>query len=181
MGEYKMKKLCIVILALLLLTACGANREPETIPTTVATTAATTVAMQPEDTEPEETEPPVLLGTDLKNGTYEITVDSSASMFRVVHCELTVQDGTMTAAMTMSGKGYGMVYPGTGEEAMADSEENYIPFTLDDDGHKVFVVSVAALNQEQPCAAWSIRKEKWYDRTLIFESEALPEDAFVQG
>ena len=31
------------------------------------------------------------------------------------------------------------------------------------------------------CAAFSKRKEKWYDRTLVFSSEALPEEAFRDG
>ncbi len=27
------------------------------------------------------------------------------------------------------------------------------------------------------CAAWSIRKEKWYDRVLVFESALIPAEA----
>jgi hypothetical protein len=51
---------------------------------------------------------------------------------------------------------------------------------LTEAGAKVFTVSVEALNLELDCAAWSIRKEKWYDRTLVFESAQLPAEAFVQ-
>lgn len=170
-----MKRIFLFLLALLLLTGCAAQS------TQTETTVPPTTEVIPETTEtiPEETEPPVIYADQLADGTYEITVDSNASMFRVVHCALTVENGTMTAAMTMSGQGYGLVYMGTGEEALADSEEAYIPFTEDENGGKVFTVPVEALNQEHDCAAWSIRKEKWYDRVLIFESAGLPAEAYL--
>lgn len=171
-----MKRLFALFLAALLLTGCGGQAsEPETtVPSTRQTVPETT------ETIPGETAPPVIYGDQLVDGIYEITVDSSSSMFRVVHCELTVENGEMTAAMTMSGDGYGMVYLGTGEEALADSRESYVSFALDADGAKVFTVPLQALNLELDCAAWSIRKEKWYDRTLVFESAALPMEAFAQ-
>jgi len=130
---------------------------------------------------PQETEAepiiPVIFGTQIADGTYEIDVEASSSMFRVVKCVLTVADGKMQAEMTMSGQGYGMVYMGTGEEALLDSEDKYIPFVLDENGGKVFTVPVEGLNMELDCAAWSIRKEKWYDRTLIFHSERIPAES----
>lgn len=166
-----MKRVFVFFLAFFLLTGCGAKpAEPEIA--VVSTTAAATV--------PEETVPPMIYADQLAEGVYEITVDSSSSMFRVVHCQLTVSEGSMTAAMTMSGDGYGMVYMGTGEAALAADEASYIPFTLTETGAKVFTVPVEALNQALDCAAWSISKEKWYDRTLVFESVALPQEAFVQ-
>ena len=67
-------------------------------------------------------------GDSLKDGTYPITVDSSSSMFRVVRCELTVLDGEMTAEMTMGGTGYLRVFPGTGEEAAAAADTDWIPY-----------------------------------------------------
>ena len=173
-----MKRIFVLFFAIFLLTGCAAKPAvPETI--AVSTTVETTV---PETTEtvPEETVPPVIYADQLVDGVYEITVDSSSSMFKVVHCELTVSEGSMTAAMTMSGDGYGMVYMGTGEAALAADETGYIPFVLTDAGAKVFTVPVEALNMELDCAAWSIRKEKWYDRTLVFESAQLPAEAFVQ-
>ena len=116
----------------------------------------------------------------LEDGIYPITVDSNASMFRVVECELIVENGEMQAIMTMSGDGYGMVYMGTSEEALADSEENYVPFVLDEVGAKTFTVPVEALDMELNCAAWSIKKEKWYDRVLIFQSDELPAGALIE-
>lgn len=115
--------------------------------------------------------------SQIQNGSYEIQVDSSSSMFRVIHCVLVVEDDAMYASMTMSGKGYGRVYMGTSEQALADSEESYIPFVQDEQGAKIFTVPVEALDQETDCAAWSIRKEKWYDRTLVFQSDLIPAEA----
>lgn len=118
-----------------------------------------------------------IYANEVKDGTYEITVDSSSSMFRVVKCELIVDNEEMRAVMTMSGKGYGMVYMGTSEKALVDSEDAYIPFVLNENGQKTFTVPIEALNKETECAAWSIKKEKWYDRTLIFESDAIEAEA----
>ena len=89
-------------------------------------TTETAVASAEEMTEVQE------VGTDdmtpvtadmLQDGTYEVTVDSSSSMFRIVQCELTVADGQMSAVMTMGGKGYRYLYLGTGEEACNASED----------------------------------------------------------
>ena len=58
----------------------------------------------------------------MKDGTYDVTVDSSSNMFNVTACELTVKNGEMTAKMHMGGTGYLYVYMGTGEEAAAAEE-----------------------------------------------------------
>ena len=173
-----MKRIFVLFLSILLLSGCAA--KPAVPETTAAATTVETTAPETTETVPEETVPPVIYADQLVDGVYEITVDSSSSMFKVVYCELTVSEGSMTAAMTMSGDGYGMVYMGTGEAALAADETGYIPFVLTDAGAKVFTVPVEALNIELDCAAWSIRKEKWYDRTLVFESVQLPAEAFVQ-
>lgn len=116
----------------------------------------------------------------LNEGTYEIEVESSSSMFKVTKCVLTVKDGKMSAHMTMSGDGYGKLFMGTGEEALKATEDSYIPAVAEGDVG-TFVVPVEALNVETDCAAWSIRKEKWYDRTLVFLADSIPEEAFVAG
>lgn len=170
-----MKRFIAFLLTILLLTGCAAAKEAP-VETTVAPTVAVTVP-ETQETVPAETEPPVIAGSQIADGSYEIEVESDASMFKIVHCVLTVENGTMTAAMTMSGQGYGYVYLGTKEEAAQDTEENYIPFETDENGGKVFTVPVEALNQEVKCAAWSIKKETWYDRTLIFKADGIPAEA----
>ena len=181
-----MKKIVLILLSALLLCGCAA---PATQPTTIASAAAT--APTQAQTVPQTTElaaetsaqplPQPVLASQLHDGAYEIQVDSSSSMFNIVKCILKVENGAMTAEMTMSGQGYGLLYMGTGEEAAAAPEAEHIPFQLDADGSKVFIVPVEALNQEADCAAWSIRKEKWYDRVLVFRSEALPKSAFLEA
>ena len=115
----------------------------------------------------------VILPAQIANGTYEITVDSSSSMFHVVKCILHVENGAMNAAMTMSGDGYGKVYMGTAQEAAQAPEAEHICPETGKQQEVVFTVPVAALNQEIPCAAWSVRKEIWYDRMLVFRSSAI--------
>ena len=75
---------------------------------------------------------------DLKDGVYDVTVDSSSSMFSIVQCELTVENGAMTAVMHMGGTGYLKVFMGTGEEAVAAGEEDYIPYEEQADGTHTF-------------------------------------------
>ena len=120
-------------------------------------------------------------GTALKDGVYAVTVDSSSSMFKITACELTVENGEMTAVMHMGGTGYLKVFLGTGEEAAAAEEDACIPFTEEADGTHSFTVPVEALDQGISCAAFSKKKEMWYDRTLVFRADSLPLDAFREG
>ncbi|MDO5423661.1 MAG: hypothetical protein Q4F41_08050 [Eubacteriales bacterium] len=121
-----------------------------------------------------------LTAADLNDGTYEISVDSSSSMFKITACSLEVKDGEMTAAMTLGGTGYLYVYMGTGEEAAAAPEEDYIGFEEDENGAYVYTVSIEELNAKTDCAAFSKKKEMWYDRILIFEGNDLPKEAFAE-
>ena len=79
------------------------------------------------------------------------------------------------------GKGYLYVYMGTGEQAAAADEADYIPFTEQADGTHSFTVPVDALDEGIDCAAFSKKKEKWYDRTILFRADSLPMDAFADG
>lgn len=119
-----------------------------------------------------------IYGTDIKDGTYSIDVQSSSSMFKITDCVLTVSEGKMTAVMTMSGKGYLYLFMGKGEDA---NESGYIPFEENENGEHTYTVPVEALDMEIPCAAYSKNKEQWYDRILIFSSDSLPTSAFADG
>lgn len=114
----------------------------------------------------------------LNDGEYSITVDSSSSMFTVTDCTITVADGKMTARMTMGGTGYLYVFMGKGENA---TEDGYIPFEENADGTHSFTVPVEGLDMGIDCAAFSKKKEKWYDRTLLFRADSLPAEAFAEG
>ncbi len=118
-------------------------------------------------------------GKDVKDGVYPIEVESSSSMFRIVEAQLTVKEGEMTATLTMSGTGYLKVYMGTAKEALAAGEEGAIPYVENEEGAHTYTVPVERLNQEISCAAYSKKKEKWYDRELVFLAETLPEEALL--
>ena len=178
-----MKKPVILLFLLCLvlaLSACSTQSPASDVPSQSDSVETSDVSDSTQAGEvPEEEILTPIYAAQLKEGSYLITVDSSSSMFRVIKCELIVANGAMNAVMTMSGDGYGMVYMGTGEEALVDTEESYVPFVLDEAGAKTFTVPVEALDMELDCAAWSIRKEKWYDRVLIFQSDELPADALI--
>lgn len=117
----------------------------------------------------------------IKDGVYRVEVDSSSSMFHITECSLAVEDGRMTAVMTMGGKGYLYVYMGTGEEAAKAPDSEYIPFKEKSTGEHTYTVPVEALDKGLSCAAFSKKREKWYDRTLVFRADSLPEDAWKEG
>ena len=116
---------------------------------------------------------------DVEDGTYEVTVESSSSMFKITKAVLTVADGAMTADLTLSGTSYLVLYPGTGTEAAADTEEHYIGYTEDAAGAYTYTIPVPALDQPFPCAALSKNKEQWYDRTLLVRADSLPDGAVL--
>ena len=113
----------------------------------------------------------------LNDGVYNIDVESDSSMFKVVDCRLTVSGGKMTAAVTLSGTGYGKLFVGTGEQAAAAAETEHIPFTENAEGKYVYTFELPALDEEISIAAWSTKNSAWYDRKLTFKSDKLPESA----
>jgi hypothetical protein len=118
-------------------------------------------------------------GKKIKDGTYKIEVSSNSSMFRIVEAQLTAAGGEMTAVLTLSGDGYEKLYMGTGEMALADTDDKCIYFVEDTRGRYTYKVPVAALDQDIDCAAWSTKKKTWYDRVLVFQSSLIPKDAIL--
>lgn len=114
------------------------------------------------------------------DGTYSISVKSSSSMFKVVKAELTVNGDEMTAVITLSGTGYGKLYMGTAEQAAAAQDSDCIAFVEDAEGAYTYTIPVAALDVPIDCAAFSQKKEEWYDRQLTFLSSSLSGDASEQ-
>ena len=195
-----MKK-SILISAVLLVAAafgsCSDKSESETKKVETTTEAVTTTEAEntteaetaAEETTEKVTVPPQEVGYEgmkalsadaVKEGEYDITVDSSSAMFKITACKLTVKDGSMSAKMTMSGSGYEYLFMGTGEEAEKADEADYIP--AEESGDVVeFTVPVEALDKEIDCAAFSKKKEQWYDRKLVFRADSLPVDALSDG
>lgn len=79
-------------------------------------------------------------------------------MFRIVDAQLIVENGSMHCVMTLSGTGYGKLFMGTGDEAAAASEADFIPYVENAEGKYTYDVPVDALDEDTACAAWSIRK-----------------------
>ena len=177
-----------VCLSSVLAAGCGGKNQAETllaqssetVPVQVSETGAVTEETAEQQSVGTEGMTPVF-ASELRDGVYQIQVDSSSSMFRIEACELTVKDGSMTADMKMGGTGYLKLYMGTGEEAAKAPEEKMIPFEEAADGSHHFTVPVEALDKELDCAAFSKKKEKWYDRVLVFRADSLPADALTDA
>lgn len=181
------KTLLAALLAALMLTSgCGSSASQQQTDTAAQTgeTGTSNVASASDMAEVEDVVEDGMIpiaGDQVKDGTYHVTVKSSSKMFDITACELTVEGGKMTAVMHMGGTGYLYVYMGTGEQAAAASESDYIPFTEEADGTHSFTVPVDALDEGIDCAAFSKKKEKWYDRTILFRADSLPMDALADG
>lgn len=187
-----MTKLIILLTALAVslgLTACGQSANQQNLPeNSSADSAAVTEAQKiasPNETVAyeevlEEGMTPVYADA-LLDGDYPVEMKSSSSMFSITDCILHVKDGEMTAEMFMSGTGYLYLYPGTAEEAVAHKEADYISYIENTDGIHIFTIPVQALDAEIPCSAYSKKKEKWYDRTLLIRANSLPMDAFSES
>jgi len=117
----------------------------------------------------------------LKDGVYPVEMKSSSSMFKVDHCELIVENGTMSAVLYMTSEAYPYMFADKAEKAAAASEDEYILPVEIGDGTRSFTLPIEALDAGVDCAAFSKRKELWYDRTLLFRADSLPEDAFADG
>ena len=115
--------------------------------------------------------------TELTDGTYEIEVESSSSMFKIVKASLTISGEEMTAVITLSGTGYGKLFMGTAQEAETAAETECIAFVEDENGAYIYTLPVAALDQPIDCAAFSTKKEEWYDRQLTFLSASISTNA----
>ena len=172
------KYITIIVAAALLLTGCAAG-DPSAAPqeSQVSASKVSTAESAAATGEAASTGTP-LTAADILDGSYEIAVDSSSTMFNITKCTLNVSDGSMTAVMTMHGKGYLYLFMGKGNDAV---ESGHIPFVEDADGNHTFTVPVPALDTPVDCAAFSKNKEKWYDRTLVFRADSLPADALADG
>ena len=112
---HKLKQFTFALAAVCALsTACGQSGTAETTSASAAetkaeTTVETTAAVESKaavasgnETAAEQTIDTVGLvpvsAADLKEGTYDISVESSSSMFKIISCALTVKDGVFTVS-----------------------------------------------------------------------------------
>ena len=117
------------------------------------------------------------------NGVYNVTVSSSATMFRVVDCVLTSKNGKMTAVLTLSGTGYDYLCLGTKEEAAKADSSTWVPYVVNSEGKYTYEIPVESLDKGIAVAAFSHKNQIWYDRILTLQTNTLdktadiPEDA----
>ncbi|MCR5747681.1 MAG: ABC transporter substrate-binding protein [Lachnospiraceae bacterium] len=131
-----------------------------------------------EGTEVSDNELTPVSADELNDGKYLIDLESSSSMFKVDDCLLMVENGEMNAILLINSDSYLYLYPGTAKEAAKDKEENYITFVENEDGAQLYTVPVEALDKALNFASYSKKKDQWYDRTLLFSSASLPNEAF---
>lgn len=106
----------------------------------------------------------------LTDGNYQVDVDTGNKMFKVTNCILTSEKGKMYAVITLSGTGYDYLYMGSAADAAGAAAKDYISYVADEAGKYTYKVPVESLDKGIAVAAHSIKKDKWYDRTLIFSS-----------
>ena len=151
--------------------------KPEETPTPEPAPSPTPEPTPEPEPNPEPTpEPNPEPGEDtkvLEDGTYKVQVTSSSSMFKVTDCVLTVKEGLISAQLTLSGKGYGYLYSGTAKQAAAAETSQWAPYVVNDNGGYMYTIQISGLDTEIPVAAYSIKNKKWYDRTLVFQSDSL--------
>ena len=123
-----------------------------------------------------ETEPdPIPTPGALENGRYIINATCTEGMFSIDNCILTVDNGMMTAELTLSTKktGYDYLFVGSGEDAEKGS--GWIgarkEYKEGDTIYRTFDIPVLVLDKEILIAARSIANDEWYDRHITFSSE----------
>ena len=112
---------------------------------------------------------------DFDEGTYDAEALSSSQFFKITQARLTNSGGSIEAIIRISSTSYAYVYPGTAAEAAAADQSKWIPAD-ESSGYGEFTLEVDALNREMPCAAYSKKKDKWYDRDIVFLAECLPQE-----
>ena len=118
-------------------------------------------------------------GDLIADGEYEVEAASNSSFFKVRNARLAVEDGKMEMTFEIPSLSYRYIYEGTKEEAEAAPENEWQERVESEEYTSLFTVDVPALNAEFPCAAWSIAKERWYDRNLLIDASSLPEGALL--
>lgn len=183
----KKRNLCLTAISLFLAAVCLLTTVPSDAasadPDSSASASSDTVSA---DSSSAVTFVPVgkygmlpIYGRDVRDGVYPIAAESSSTMFRIVDAELQVKDGEMQAVITLSGQGYSRLFMGTAKEAQNASETSFLPFEEDDKGMYSYTIPVEALDKKLDCAAYSKRKEMWYDRVILFDASSLPAEALL--
>ena len=160
------------------LTGCGSNDAASDQQATDQ--AATTEQATTDTAATTEEEPTPITGSQIADGSYDITVDTDSSMVNVVYCKLEVASGQMTATMALHGEGFTKIFFGSAEEAANADKSQVYEYTKDDDGLYTLTFPVEALDTPTDVALYGVRRDTWYDHELTFESDGIPADAITK-
>ena len=191
----KKRIIALSVLTMLVLASCGTKKDNSQQSSTSATTAPQTTAATTAEATTEATTEHVTAAqnevgfegmtevniNELNMGNYNVSVDSSSSMFKIAGCILHVSDHDMIADIIIDSKSYDALFMGTEDEAKNAAESDRITYTTNENGQSVFTVPVEALDKEIQCAALSAKKQEWYGRTLVFRADSLPDTAFKEA
>lgn len=110
------------------------------------------------------------------DGIYTIPAETDQRMFYIVSDEgsgrtavLTVKDGQMTAAFSLTGTGYDKAYMGKVED-VTDADASQISGYTVQNGYYTYTVSVSALDRKLEIAMHAVKSGKWFQHTIIFYS-----------
>ena len=112
----------------------------------------------------------------IDGASYKATAETGESMFKVVDCVVKSTESGITAVITLSGTGYDYLYMGTAEEAAKADQSSYIKYK-EVGGKYTYEIPVEALNTAIKVSSHSIRKNKWYDRTVTIIPKTTKVDA----
>ena len=114
----------------------------------------------------------------LADGVYTVDVTTDGGMFRINEAlegkgTLTVENGRMTAHISLSGSGFSKLFAGSAEDAQKDGaaviDAVKDSVTYPDgfaDTANGFDIPVQALDEDLPFAAMGKKSGSWYDHTI---------------
>lgn len=108
----------------------------------------------------------------IADGTYQVNAEAGGKMIRVTNCVMTVKNGQMTAAVTLSGRGYNRIYLGDVNDAPNDESNWILPDSLLAEQY-TFQIPVEKLDEVMTIAVHTTKSNKWDTRTLTFHSEGM--------
>lgn len=112
-------------------------------------------------------------GAAVAEGEYPVAVASSSTFFKVLDAVLQVRGGELTLSFSIGSDSYGRVCRASAADAETGPwiEGEAVP------GGTRFTVPVPGLNQPFELAAYSRRRQRWYDRWLLVDAASLPREA----
>lgn len=108
----------------------------------------------------------------IADGKYQVNAEAGGKMIRVTNCVMTVKNGQMTAAVTLSGQGYNRIYLGDENDAPNDEKNWILPDSLLAEQY-TFQIPVEKLDEVMNIAVHTTKSNRWVTRTLTFHSEGM--------